>query len=98
MRGRPPADGAGASGPAPDAPTQVPGQIGRPTVFWLGVALITIGVAIHTTDFILARLAIIAGPQSAAPGGNYRMDPAMLVAVVVDLLGFLLATWGLLPR
>jgi putative MFS transporter len=67
----------------------VPGQFGRPALFWLGVALITVGVAISFFDFLERR---------ALGHGFVYMTPLNLLGMALDLGGFAATTIGLLPR
>jgi putative MFS transporter len=83
-------DGSSAAGPLmTTALTYIPGGPSRPAAFWLGVLLITVGVLLHAADFLQMR---------AMEAPTYAMSATMAAGMAIDLLGLLLAAWGLLPR
>lgn len=63
-------------------------RLGRPVAFWIGVAVITVGVglALYEAEILRAR---------AEP---YSFTPTLVVALLLDLLGTCLAAWSVLPR
>jgi putative MFS transporter len=63
--------------------------MGRPGIFWLGLLVVTIGVVMSLFAFLELR---------ATPDAAYVFTPMMAIALVIDLLGTLLAAWGVLPR
>lgn len=62
--------------------------MGRPGVFWLGMLLVSAGVALALWEFLELR---------ATPDAPYVFTPTMAVALVIDLGGTLLAAWAVLP-
>jgi putative MFS transporter len=65
-----------------------PNRMGHPVMFWVGMATISAGVALVFGEFLRLK----------ASGEAYRLTPAMGGAVVLDMLGTVLAAWGVLPR
>lgn len=65
-----------------------PNRLGRPRVFWLGMALVSLGVVLCFYEF----LKIV-----AQPGSEYHLTPLLSLGLVVDLVGTGLAAWGVLP-
>ncbi|MCA9691784.1 MAG: MFS transporter [Myxococcales bacterium] len=65
-----------------------PNRMKSPIAFWIGMAIITAATAVVFWEFLRLK----------AEGAGYRVTPAMGVGVVVDVLGTLLAAWGVLPR
>ncbi len=63
--------------------------MGRPGIFWLGLALVTIGVVVSLVAFLELR---------ATPDAPYVLTPMMAIALAIDLGGTVLAAWGVLPR
>ncbi len=66
-----------------------PNRVGRPIVFWLGVALITFGAMLTLQEFLALR---------AEATFAYRLTPWMGVGLLLDAVGTALAGWGVLPR
>jgi putative MFS transporter len=62
--------------------------MGRPGIFWLGLVLVSIGVALSLWEFLEFR---------TTPDTPYVFTPMMAVALVINLGGTLLAAWGVLP-
>lgn len=66
-----------------------PSKMGRPRVFWLGLLLVSVGVALSLWEFLEVR---------ATPDPSRALAPVMALALVIDLAGTLLAAWAVLPR
>lgn len=66
-----------------------PSKMGRPRVFWLGLLLVSVGVALSLWEFLEVR---------ATPDPSRALTPVMALALVIDLAGTLLAAWAVLPR
>lgn len=66
-----------------------PSKMGRPRVFWLGLLLVSVGVALSLWEFLEVR---------ATPDPSHALTPVMALALVIDLAGTLLAAWAVLPR
>lgn len=62
--------------------------MGRPGIFWLGLTLVSLGVALSLWEFLELR---------ATPDAPYVFTPMMAIALVIDLVGTLLAAWAVLP-
>jgi putative MFS transporter len=62
--------------------------MGRPGIFWLGLLLVSTGVALSLWEFLELR---------ATPDAPYVFTPMMAVALVIDLGGTSLAAWAVLP-
>jgi putative MFS transporter len=62
--------------------------MGHPVVFWIGMLVIGVGVGVAFREFLALR---------AATDG-YRLTTPMSIGLGLDLLGTLLAAWGVLPR
>ncbi|HLZ29822.1 MAG TPA: MFS transporter [Chloroflexota bacterium] len=71
-------------------PSHIPGQIGRPLVFWVGVGLIALGVMAELFDFSQAHALGITVSQRG-------FTPLAEVGLTSDVVGMLLAGIGLLP-
>lgn len=78
-------DGVEMSDPAESAN---PNRMKNPVAFWAGMAVITGATAVVFWEFLNLK----------AEGSGYRVTPAMGAAVLVDMIGTLLAAWGVLPR
>ncbi len=63
--------------------------MGHPRAFWLGLLVVTAGVALSLREFLVLR---------ATPDAPYVFTPLMAFSVVIDLAGTALAAWAVLPR
>ncbi|HEY8431844.1 MAG TPA: MFS transporter [Sandaracinaceae bacterium] len=66
-----------------------PTRMAHPRVFWLGLSIITVGVALTTYEF---------RALTAAEGTPYVLTPRMILGLVVDLVGTVMAAWAVLPH
>jgi putative MFS transporter len=62
----------------------------RPFAFWSGTVAVILGVLAHVPDFVAA------GDMHYMLNGM-RMSPLMIGGMLLIVVGFVLATWGLLP-
>ena len=81
-----------SNGTCADAPVaHVPGSIARPLVFWTGIGLLVLGVALVFVEFVHTRAVHLLPSQVG-------VTPLGLLGVLCDVVGITLAGIALLPR